>query len=34
MIRLRLFFGLLILAFVALVCPNTVRKALDKRWKE
>jgi hypothetical protein len=34
MIRLRLFFGLLVLAFIALVCPNTVCKALEKRWRE
>lgn len=32
-LRLRLFAGLIALAFVALVSPNTVYKALEERFK-
>ena len=34
MIRFRLFFGLLVLTFVALIYPDKVCKALEERWKE
>lgn len=33
MIRMRLFVGLIALAFVALVSPNTVYKTLEERFK-
>jgi Flp pilus assembly pilin Flp len=33
MIRIRLFVGLIALAFVALVSPKTVYKALEERFK-